>query len=82
MEILNLWKFINVGPLGCSSESCPLQETYLTFQTTEKIRAFVINLALVLGFQAVGGGHTTASKVFSFLSLYTWSKNFELTNLR
>ena len=34
---------------------------------TEKSRMFVINCASVFGFWAIGGGHVTASKVFSFL---------------
>ena len=72
---------MNLGPLGCSRESCLLHETNLAFQMTEKSRAFTINRASVLGFRAIGGGHTTASEVFSFLGLYMWSKNFELTNL-
>ena len=41
----------------------------------------MINHASVLGFQAIGGDHATASKVFSFLDQYTWNNNFELTNL-
>ena len=32
------------------------------------------------GFRAIGGGHATASRVFSFLGLYSWNENFELTN--
>ena len=40
--------------------------------------AFAINRALVLGFRGIGGGHATASKVFSFLGLCTWNDNFEL----
>ena len=68
-------------PLGCSSESCPSHETNLAFLTTEKSRVFAINRASVLGFRAIGGGHATASKIFSFLGLYTWGENFELTNL-
>ena len=32
------------------------------------------------GFQAIGGGQVTASRVSSFLGLYSWNENFELTN--
>ena len=63
------------------NDSCPSHETNLAFPTTEKSRAFVVNRASVLGFRAIGGGHVTASKVFSFLGQYTWNDNFELTNL-
>ena len=62
----------------CQNESCPSHETNLVFPTTEKSRAFAINRASVLGFRAIGGGHATASKVFSFLGLCTWNDNFEL----
>ena len=56
-------------------------KTNLAFPMTEKSRAFAINHALVLGFPAIGCSHVTASKVLSFLRLYTWSGNLELTNL-
>ena len=59
----------------CQNDSCPSHETNLAFSTTEKSRAFVINRASVLGFQAIGGGHATTSKVFSFLGLYMWNDN-------
>ena len=62
------------------NDSCPSHET-LACPTMEKSWAFAINRASVLGFRAMGGGHATASKVFSFLGLYTWNDNFELTNL-
>ena len=75
-------KFTNSVPLACSGESCPSPETSLNaFPTTEKSRAFAINRASVLGFRAIGGGHASASRVFSFLGQYAWSENFELTNL-
>ena len=53
----------------------------LHFRWLKKSRAFAMNCASVLGFLAIGGSHVTASKVFSFLGLYMWSENFELTNL-
>ena len=68
-------------PLGCPSESCPSHETNDVFQTTEKKQGVHDNCRSVLGFRAIGGSHVTASKVFSFLGLYMWSENFELTNL-
>ena len=83
-EALNLWKIYELGSSRmflCQNESCLSHKTNLAFPTTEKSRAFAINHASVLGFRAIGGGHVTASKVFSFLCLYWWNKNFELTNL-
>ena len=74
-ELGSTWMF------RCQNDSCPSHETNLAFPTTEKSRAFVINPVSVLGFRAISGGHGTASKVFSFLGLYTWNDNFELTNL-
>ena len=65
----------------CQNESCPSHETNFAFLTTEKRRGFAINRASVLGFRAIDGGQATASKVFSFVGLYTWNDNFELTNL-
>ena len=58
----------SVWMFQCQNESCPSQECYLPFSTTEKSRASAINRASVLGFRAIGGGHAAASKVFSFLS--------------
>ena len=51
----------------CQNESFPSHETNLAFPTTEKSRAFAINRASFLGFRAIGGGHASVSKVFSFL---------------
>ena len=65
----------------CQNESSPSHETNLAFPTTEKRRGFAINRESVLGFRAIDGGHATASKVFSFVGLYTWKNNFEFTNL-
>ena len=74
-ELGSTWMF------QCQNDSCPSHETKLAFPTTEKGIAFAINRASVLGFRAIGCGHATASKVFSFLGLYTWNDNFELTKL-
>ena len=63
-------KCTNLGPLGlfqCQNDSCPSHETNLeSVPTKEKSRAFALNRASVLRFRAIGGGHTTASKGFSF----------------
>ena len=75
-ELGSTWMF------QCQNDSYPSHETNLAFPTpAEKSRAFAINRASVLGFRVIGGGHATASKVFTFLGLYTWNDNFELTNL-
>ena len=65
-------KCTNLGPLGlCQNDSCPSHETNLaSVPTKEKSRAFALNRASVLRFRAIGGGHTTASKGFSFLGRY------------
>ena len=72
---VELVKCTNLGPLGlfqCQNDSCPSHETNLaSVSTKEKSRAFALNRASVLGFRAIGGGHATASKVFSFLGLYS-----------
>ena len=71
MEKLQLKVKTDLVPLQCfcecQNESCASQETNLAFPMTVKNRAFAINCALVLGFQAIGGSHVAASKVFSFL---------------
>ena len=73
-ELGSTWMF------QCQNDSCPSHETNLaSVPTKEKSRAFAF--ASVLGFRAIGGGHATASKVFSFVGLYTWNDNFELPNL-
>ena len=41
----------------------------------EKSRAFAINRASILGFRAIGGGHTAASKGFSFLGVSPINKD-------
>jgi len=52
----SIWMF------QCQNESCPSHESNLQFPTTEKSRAFAINRASVLGFQAIGGGHAQPQK--------------------
>ena len=74
-------KCMNLGPLGCLTIAVRRTKLILHFRRRKKSRAFAINRASVLGFRAIGGGHATTSKVFSFLGLYTWNDNFELTNL-
>ena len=65
-------------PSPCCTKA--VRKLVLLFQRLKKA-AIRVNRALVLSFPAIGGGHETASKVFSFLSLYMWSENFVLTNL-
>lgn len=55
--------------IQCENESCPSHKTNSVFNSSEKSRAFEINRASVLGLRAIGGGHSAASKFFSFLGL-------------
>ena len=64
--------------LQCENESCPSHKTNSVFNhvnSSEKSRAFEINRASVLGLRAIGGGHSAASKFFSFLGLAPINKN-------
>ena len=55
--------------IQCENESWPAHKTNSVFNSSEKSRAFEINRASVLGLRAIGGGHSAASKFFSFLGL-------------
>ena len=55
--------------IQCENESWPSHKTNSVFNSSEKSRAFEINRASVLGLRAIGGGHSAASKFFSFLCL-------------
>ena len=55
--------------IQCENESWPSHKTNSVFNSSEKSRAFEINRASVLGLRAIGGGHSAASKFFSFLGL-------------
>ena len=56
--------------IQCENESSwPSHKTNSVFNSSEKSRAFEINRASVLGLRAIGGGHSAASKFFSFLGL-------------
>ena len=57
------------------NESCPSHKTNSVFNSSEKRRAFEINRASVLGLRAIGGGHSAASKFFSFRGLAPINKN-------
>ena len=72
VENLRTW---STSIFQCQNKSCPSHETNLALPTTKKSRVFAINCASVLGFQAIDGGHATASNVLSFLNLYTWNEN-------
>ena len=48
--------------IQCENESCPSLKTNSVFKSSEKSRAFEIYRASVLGLQAIGGGHSAASK--------------------
>ena len=61
--------------IQCENESCPSHKTNSVFNSSEKRRAFEINRASVLGLRAIGGGHSAASKFFSFLGLAPINKN-------
>ena len=61
--------------IQCENKSCPLHKTNSVFNSSEKRRAFAINRAPVLGLRAIGGGHSPASKFFSFLGLAPIKKN-------
>ncbi|CAH3177111.1 unnamed protein product [Porites lobata] len=61
--------------IQCENESCPSHKANSVFNSSEKSRAFEINRASVLGRRAIGGGHSTASKFFSFLGLAPINKN-------
>ena len=50
----------------CQKESRPSHETNLAFPMTEKNRAFAINCASVLGFQAIGGVMRQPQRVLVF----------------
>ena len=54
--------------IQCENESCPSLKTNSVFNSSEKSRAFEINRALVLGLQAIGGGHSAASLSFVLIS--------------
>ena len=81
VALWEIYEFGSTSVFQCQNESCPSHETNFAFLTTEKRRGFAINRASVLGFRAIDGGHATASKIFSFVGLYTWNDNFKLTNL-
>ncbi|CAH3022478.1 unnamed protein product, partial [Porites evermanni] len=57
------------------NESCPSHKTNSVLNSSEKSRAFEINRASVLGLQVISGGHSAASKFFSFLCLAPINKN-------
>ena len=59
----------------CENESCPSHKTNSVFNSSEKSRELEINRASVLGLRAIGGGHSAASKFFSFLGLAPIKKN-------
>ena len=61
--------------IQCENESRPSHKTNSVFSSSEKSRAFEINRASVLGLRAIGGGHSAASKFFSFLGLAPINKN-------
>ena len=61
--------------IQCENESCPSHKTNSVFNSSEKSRAFEINRASVLGLRAIGGGHSAASKFFSFGGLAPINKN-------
>ena len=61
--------------IQCENESRPSHKTNSVFNSSEKSRAFEINRASVLGLRAIGGGHSAASKFFSFLGLAPINKN-------
>ena len=61
--------------IQCENESCPSHKTNSVFNSSEKSRTFEINRASVLGLRAIGGGHSAASKFFSFLGLAPINKN-------
>ena len=82
-EALNLWKIYELGSTWmflCQNESCLSSETNHVLHFRQRKKAgqsrSIVHLS---GFRAIGGGHATASRVFSFLGLYSWNKNFELT---
>ena len=59
------------------NESCPSHKTNSVFNSSEKSRAFEINRTSVLGLRAIGGGHSAASKFFSFLGLAPINKSYK-----
>ncbi|CAH3014293.1 unnamed protein product, partial [Porites evermanni] len=61
--------------IQCENESCPSHKTNSVLNSSEKSRAFEMNRASVLGLRAIGGGHSAASKFFSFLGLAPINKN-------
>ena len=61
--------------IQCENESCLSHKTNSVFNSSEKSRAFEINRASVLGLRAIDGGHSAASKFFSFLGLAQINKN-------
>ena len=61
--------------IQCENESRPSHKTNSVFSSSEKSRAFEINRASVLGLRAIGGGHSAASKFFSFGGLAPINKN-------
>ena len=61
--------------IQCENESCPSHKTNSVFNSSKKSRAFEIYWAPVLGLRAIGGGHSAASKFFSFLGLAPINKN-------
>ena len=61
--------------IQCENESCPSHKANSVFNSSEKSRAFEIYRASVFGLRAIGGGHSAASKFFSFLGLAPINKN-------
>ena len=61
--------------IQCENESCLSHKTNSVFNSSKKSRAFEINRASVLGLRAIGGGHSAASELFSFLGLVRINKN-------
>ena len=81
-----MWKMYELGSIWtfqCQNESCPAHEANLPescISDDGKIQGVRDKLCIGSWLSSYGG-HATASKVFSFLGLYTWNDNFELTNL-
>ena len=74
MENLRTWFHLDV-PVAERNLSVALNLFCISDREKQGVRD---KSCIVLGFRAIGGGHATASKVFSFLGLYTWDESFEL----
>ena len=66
--------------VDCSYEQCPSKESNTLFNTMPRGKGFKINRAAVLGFRTIARGHTTASKMLSFLSLKPINKQYWTEN--